>query len=257
MASKQAVTIDKPAFVDTVQRIRTSSKKFLLNALTTLSTIGKSVSVEMKRVHLNRFISTRVVFVFMIGLVWALSIFLAHKYPTTPTGKSLGAQTSKIPSWCDACRATKLAIPSILLTDDHIAQMTFDTNQKTWPTPITGIATPLETVTNNVIVFGHSKWSGKVSNFARVSLLKIGDIIYITDQYDKVYPFKVESLSLVDRFDGSAIHAKDNLQLTLLTSARQNGEWLLPSKVSTDTQDLVKDTSKYAIFVVTAKLSRD
>lgn len=253
MASKQA-TIHKPVLSDFGQRLKAAWPKVSLPSIKLSLPTVQVGKPKLAKPDLSSLISVRVVFILVITIIWAISIFLAHKNQAVPdTGKSLGTSTVAKPLWCEACRATKISIPSILFADEHIALMTFDQSQKTWPTPITGIATPQETVANNIIVFGHSKWSGKVSNFARISQLKIADAIYVTDQNGKISPFVVESLTLVDRFDGTAVHAKDSLQLTLLTSARQNGEWLLPSKVSLDTQDLVKDTSKYAIFVVTAK----
>lgn len=161
--------------------------------------------------------------------------------------------TEKEPGiWCEVCRVENVSIPSIYFSDDKVAKMSFDVNTKTWPTPISGIATPKETVPNNVILFGHSKWSGRQSHFSRISMLKVGDEIVVTDQFGKQYHFEVTSLELVDRFNGDAIHPKQKLQLTMLTSARSNGEWLLPTSVDDATQDSVKDNQAYAIFIVTA-----
>lgn len=176
----------------------------------------------------------------------------------------LGAQASMLPgklpikieqtqNWCVACRASAISIPSVKFEDSNILQMAFDEEQKTWPTPVSGIATPKETVTNNVIIFGHSKWFNKINEFAKISQLKIGDEIKITDQFGKEHTFIVEKLQLVDRQNGESVHKKEDLTVTLLTSARYNGEWLLPGKLDDATQDTTKDSQDYAIFVVTAK----
>lgn len=155
-------------------------------------------------------------------------------------------------TWCSQCRASRIKIPTIKFEDLSIMQMQFDESQKTWPTPVTGIATPKETVNGNIIIFGHSKWFGEVSPYAAISKLKPNDEIIITDQFGKDHTFTVKKLELVDRNVGDAVHAKKELTLTLLTSARYNGEWLLPTQVDPATVDTTKNSQDYAIFVVTA-----
>lgn len=192
-------------------------------------------------------------------ILFASTMLVANMFATKNSGPTSEAQvlsstitSAHDSSWCEVCRIEQISIPSVIFLDKKIAQMNFDVLNKTWPTPISGIATPKETIPNNIIVFGHSKWFGRQSHFSRISMLKVGDEIFVTDQFDKTHTFTVASLDLVDRFNGDAVHAKQNLQLTLLTSARNNGEWLLPTHIDKSATDHVQDDKKYAIFIVTA-----
>ncbi len=216
---------------------------------------GAKQAKQLKPIIQAKQFGTLILIVLAISAVLVLNFITVKHNGSIRKPTVLSSQTNNTADtsdWCVMCRATTITIPSIVFEDNEISQMNFDNKQKTWPTPVSGIATPAETVPNNIIIFGHSKWFGKESHFARISALKPGDEIIVTDQYGKHYTFVVQKLALMDRNDGDAVHAKDNQQLTLLTSARYNGEWLLPTQVDPATVDLVKDDTKYAIFVVTA-----
>lgn len=238
-------------------RIKTlAMKQFVLltkrfqNATQKLRTIPRPQYATVRKTLMHR--NSLVIAVILTMLI--VNMAATNKSKQSPTIlSSTTTSESKPSSWCEVCRAKEITIPTIFFSDKKIAEMNFDVATKTWPTPISGIATPKETVANNIIIFGHSIWSGKQSHFSRISMLKLGNEIVITDQFDKNHVFVISSLHLVDRFTGDAVHEKPELQLTLITSARQNGEWLLPTNLDDSVEDTVNDTSKYAILTITAK----
>lgn len=189
-----------------------------------------------------------------LSLLALLVLFGISRYkPTiTPLFRYQKSQPTTIKLWPEQSRVKTLQIPSLNYTETAVTQIKYDTDEKTWPTPINGIATPQEYITNNIILYGHSKWLGTTTNFAVISKLKPGDEILLTDQFGNTRIFVVKKLELVDRLNGEAVHAKPSLQVTMLTSARYNGEWLLPNEIDASTVDTTKDKDSYAIFVVTA-----
>lgn len=212
-------------------------------------------SAKTRRLIRTTVTSRRAMLILFASIMLVINMLTARNPQPAMQAQVLSSTTTaeQTPIWCEVCRIEQITIPSTMFMDKKIAQMSFDVSNKTWPTPISGIATPKETIPNNIIVFGHSKWFGRQSHFSRISMLRVGDEIFVTDQFDKTYTFTVSSLDLVDRFNGDAVHAKQKLQLTLLTSARNNGEWLLPTQIDQSATDHVQDAKKYAIFIVTAK----
>lgn len=229
----------KPAF---------SIANFRLAAIAT----SKKLPIAGYLARIRRHKIARIVRPELVLLLALLAIWFLPAIRQSQSQASLRKTPALKPLWCDTCKPAAITIPSILFYDAAINVMGFDHEQKTWPTPITGLASPKEPIANNIVIYGHSKWASKRNHFARLSQIQLGDEIRITDQHGGVHKFLVSHLALADRYNGDAMQPKTQLQVTLLTSARVNGEWLLPTKVSSATVDTVNDTKKYAVFVVTA-----
>lgn len=158
--------------------------------------------------------------------------------------------------WCQTCYPTEISIPKISLIE-QVQDSSYIKKESaiTYNVPESGVARSPDPVSNNIIIFGHSKKDGKIQPIGRIVELEVDDQIQVVNQVGQKQMFQVTQMALVSANQpGSTLGEQEELTLTLITTAKTEKGWVLDKqKVESKTgQEIAKNDNNYLDLIVIA-----